>query len=166
MAAPMTGAWRLSSATPGMGVEKIIRFNLAWLDKGPDMRGFLPLTYEHLRADTAGVLKRIADFAGVAIPEGEIAKAAAENAFEEMQRKERSGYYAVRYRGKFVSGNNSDANSYRVRKGKVSGYMDHFSENNAQYCNELLEHYRYFERAEAVLGRYWPAQTETIARIA
>ena len=145
---------------PRHGVEKIIRFNLAWLDKGPGMRSFFPLTYEHLRTDTAGVLKRIADFAGVAASEDRIAKVAADNTFSKMQQKERSGYYAVRYRGKFVSSQNADADSYRVRKGKVHGYIDHFSEDDDRYCNELFERYRYFETTDAVLGRYWPRTSQ------
>jgi hypothetical protein len=123
------------------------------------MRGFLPVTYEQIRADTTGVLKRIADFAGVAVSEDRIAKAAADNTFDQMQQKERSGYYAVRYRGKFVSSNNADADSYRVRKGKVRGYVDHFSEDDIRYCDDLLERYRYFETVEAVLARYWPPVT-------
>jgi hypothetical protein len=142
---------------PRHGIEKIIRFNLAWLDKGPGTRGFLPLTYEQLKADTTGVLEHIAGFANVAVSRDRIAKAVADNSFARMQQKERSGYYAVRYRGKFVSGNDADADSYRVRKGKVRGYIDHFSEDDIRYCNELFERYRYFEATETALGRHWPA---------
>jgi hypothetical protein len=139
---------------PKHGVEKIIRFNLVWLEQGPRMLGFLPISYEHLRADTLGVLKRIAAFVGLAIPDSELAKAVADNTFEQMQHKERSRYYDWRYTV-LASRRTAadDPDRAKVRRGKIGGYLDYLSEDDLRYCDEVLQRYRYFETVDAALGR-------------
>jgi hypothetical protein len=142
---------------PQHGVDKIVRFNLVWLEQGPRMLGFLPITYEQLQSDTMGVLKRIVLFTRVAIPETELARAVADNTFEQMQRKERSRYYDWRYGTMLASSRAADPDRSKVRKGKIGGYVDYLSEEDIRYCNERLGRARYFETVEAALSQYWPA---------
>ena len=82
---------------PLFGVEKIVRYNLTWLESGPRLPAFLPITYEETSADAFAVVRKIIDFLGVEVPDAEIERVVADNTFEKMRERERSGAYAKTY---------------------------------------------------------------------
>ena len=75
--------------SPSHGVEKIVRFNLAWLKRGPDLPDFLPITYEELTATPLVVLRRILGFVGSQFSVPQIERVVADNQFERLHQRER-----------------------------------------------------------------------------
>ena len=96
-----------------------------WLDAGLDQQRLLLVRYEDLRQDTAGELRRMADFAGLAVSDEGIAGAVAESAFDRMRRMENSSGHprAGKYSGQFV------------RQGKSGGWRDAYTAEDLAIFN-------------------------------
>jgi hypothetical protein len=130
---------------PLHGVEKIVRYNLTWLQRGTELPAFLPITYEETSADAAAIVILIVAFLGLEISAVDIERAVSDNTFQKMREREASGYYGKRYSDALKPGNVKDANSYKVRRGKVHGYVDYFSVEDLAFCGEILQNYDYFD---------------------
>jgi len=123
---------------PRHGIEKIIRFNMEWLARGADLGRFHAVTYEDLKADTAGALTAIVGFVGAERTPQEIVTTVDEASFEKMQARERSGELAERYGRILAPANSEDPNSYKVREGIVGGFRKHLGDDDIAFCNEVL----------------------------
>jgi hypothetical protein len=123
---------------PRHGIEKIGRFNMEWFARGVDRGRFHAVTYEDLKADTAGALTAIVAFVGAKRDAAEIATAVAEGAFETMQARERAGELAQRYSRLPTSAKPDDPQSYKVREGIVGGFRKHLGAEDIAFCNEVL----------------------------
>jgi len=117
------------------GIRSIVRvLNLIYrkIRKQP---GFLLLRYEELRADPATELTRIIRFAGIAVKDREIAEAVSFAAFDNMRRMEESDSAKS---SKLRPGDRRNPESFKVRKGKVGGFVDYLSERDIIYVNEQI----------------------------
>jgi hypothetical protein len=128
---------------PRHGIEKAILFNKAWLKAGARLQRFLPITYERLSEDPEAVLRAIADFVGAEVGDDAIARVASENTFEKMRKREANGEYG-RYKKKLTPRDKEDSETYKVRRGKIGGYVDYLSPDDVAYCNAMLERYGYW----------------------
>jgi hypothetical protein len=64
-----------------------------------------------------------------------------------MREQEEKGEFSKMYNKKIFGAAVADnSDSYKVRRGKVGGYTDYFSEKDLAYCDELLARYDYFNR--------------------
>jgi hypothetical protein len=129
---------------PLCGIERIARFNLAWLERGRRLPAFMSITYEELRANPVAGVRHILEFAGVASSDSKIARAVENNTFERMKEREAQGAYA-KYRGKFFTPKLAEPEAYKVRRGKRGGYVDSLSREDISYCDDILARHRYFE---------------------
>lgn len=137
---------------PLHGIEKVIRYNLTWLETGAKMDQFLPITYEATCINAVAVLRSIVVFVGGEVSDTVIERVVASNTFDKMRKRETSGEYDKRYHTKLRPGHAENPESYKVRRGKVGGYVDYLSADDIAYCDELLERYRYFERLHHLSG--------------
>jgi hypothetical protein len=128
---------------PRHGIEKIIRFNLEWLARGAELGRFHAVTYEDLKADTAGALAAIVGFVGAERGAEEIAVVVDEASFEKMQARERSGELAERYGRILAPADSSDPQSFKVREGIVGGFRKHLSDDDVAFCNAVIERLGY-----------------------
>jgi hypothetical protein len=133
---------------PLHGIEKILLYNLTWLERGPDLPAFLPITYEETSDNSFAVVRKIADFLGVGLADSDIKRVVANNTFENMHKRESGDEYRQRYEWEISPGNPNEPESYKVRRGKVGGFVDYLSVEDIVYCNKILSHYRYFESVE------------------
>jgi hypothetical protein len=131
---------------PLYGVEKIVRYNLTWLERGADLPACLPITYEQIAADPVATMRSIVAFVGVELDDTEIVRMVADNTFERMHQREAGGEYSQRYRHRLSPSDADNPESYKVRRGKVGGYVDYLSAEDIAYCDELLGRYRYFDQ--------------------
>jgi hypothetical protein len=138
---------------PLCGIERIVRFNLAWLERGRTLPSFLSITYEDLSANPVAGVRHILGFAGVSSSDAKILKAVENNTFERMKDREAKGAYAE-YRGKFFTPKVAEPEAYKVRRGKRGGYLDSLSPEDITYCDDVLERHKYFEN----VGRLSPHQ--------
>lgn len=91
----------------------------------PRLPNALLVTYEKMRADPHGTLRRVAEFVDGPFTPEEIDRAVAFAAFDTLQRRERAGFFtSFRLRP-------GDPQSYKIRRGKVGGYRDDFTPEQA-----------------------------------
>lgn len=128
---------------PRHGIEKIVRFNMEWLERGPGLCKFLPVTYEALKADTAGTLAKIVAFVGAERDAAAIGTAVEEASFEKMKEKEATGALADRYGRALLPADKDDPASFKVREGLVGGFRNHLSEADIAYCDEVVQRLGY-----------------------
>lgn len=121
------------------GLEKIIKFNRTWLDNGHRCNRFLSLEYEAMRKNPAPHLAEVLKFLGDTSPDKHLIAAVCEAAsFDNMQRTERDAKYDHESLGARIPG---DDDSLKVRRGKVGGFRDYFSEDDHRYADLLMQRY-------------------------
>jgi hypothetical protein len=138
--------------SPEYGVERIACVNLTWLERGSGLPAFLPITYEEARANPTAVLRGILAFVGADLSEARIKQVVAENTFEKMRQREGSGEYDERYGRDLKAIRPNDPESFKVRRGKIGGYLDYLSAEDIAYCEEVLVRHRYFDDQHRLMG--------------
>jgi len=135
---------------PKYGIEKIIRFNLSWLEFYLDAEHAThrAMSYEQLRASPAQSLSALYEYlAGrQPYPSGLIENVVDKASFSRMQAQERSGELGVKYGSILTPANASDPESMKVRKGKVGGFVDYMSEEDIAFSNAILHRFDYSKR--------------------
>lgn len=135
---------------PRYGVEKIVRFNLAWLEfyLGLDDGMHRGMSYEQLRASPVQSLSALYRYlAGRELGCLDLFEDVVEKtSFSRMQAQERSGELGIKYGSILTPADVSDPESMKVRKGKVGGFVDYMSDGDIAFCGEILNHFRYQER--------------------
>ena len=108
--------------TSKWSVRNIVTFMNEWaalLDGNPQV---LMVRYEDMRKDAAGEMERVNRFLGGGFSAETIAKAVTASSFENLKEQERSGTIA---NAALKPRNADDPNSFKVRRGKVGGYVDY-----------------------------------------
>ncbi len=115
------------------GIEKICRFNRAWLDHLDQRRDCLILTYESVRAAPEDEFQRLLDFFGIDGVTGvDLARA---SDFDVMRKAERLGRKVEGELG------------VKVRKGKVRGYVDELKPETIAACRAVMERFGFATEA-------------------
>jgi hypothetical protein len=114
-----------------------VDFMNSWQGELADQERRLLVRYEDLRADPAVHLRRVLEFLGAAPTEPEIADAVAFASFDNMKKLEESAAFGSDDR-RIVPGEASNPESFKVRRGKVGGYRDYLSEEQAAALDELV----------------------------
>ena len=114
------------------GVGSIGAFHNRWLD---GLRGqrHIVISYEELSADTDSTVRRVLGFLDVPIDEPALEHAIRQARFDKMRKKEKSeGIPGHSY-------DRSDADASRVRRGKVSGYLDYLGPRELERIDAILD---------------------------
>jgi Sulfotransferase domain len=115
---------------PESGLPKILRFMNAWAEELPHVGDALVVRYEDMRADPEATLARIVRFLGC--PENEAAvKDAVEYASVENMRKLETKRTFWLSGSRMKAKDQSNPDSFKVRRAKVGGYRDYFTEEEA-----------------------------------
>ncbi len=119
------------------GIRKIVTFYDIWHAHRHVPEAFLVLRYEEMHADPAGSLRLVLDFMGAPLlDDGVVAKAVEYASFDNMKKMEQDGYFASE---KIKTGRPGDEESYKVRRGKVDGYVDYLSPEDCQYLDAVTQ---------------------------
>lgn len=115
------------------GVEKVLTFYRQWHEARDVPREFTFLRYEALHADPAPTLRRVLEFLGAReVPEATLDEAIRFARFDNLRQAEADG----RYRSPALrAATGSDPESFKVRKGKVGGYRDYLSADEAAWID-------------------------------
>jgi hypothetical protein len=117
------------------GVDKLLTFYGLWAEQRHVPAAFMFIRYEELHADTAGTLARVLPFFGIEAPSEAIAAAVDYCRFENLQR----GEAEQRFRGSaLVPGREGDPEAFKVRRGKVGGYVDYLSAADIDYIDTAI----------------------------
>ena len=134
---------------PCLGIEKIIVFNLAWLEAGPSMNlPFASIQYERLmQSPLIGVDSLVCWLCPERVFETDrLKKIVSESSFSAMQAQERDGVLEKKYGSILKPADSTNQESFKVRRGVVGGFRDYFSADDIAFADELLSRYRYREK--------------------
>ncbi len=115
------------------GLARVIGFMNGWAEAMPQMSNLLLVRYEDLRAAPEATLAKILEFIGTPGSEEEVREAVAFADFENMKKLEAGKTFRMSG-GRMQARDADDPNTYKVRRGKVSGYRDYFP---AEECAEI-----------------------------
>jgi hypothetical protein len=115
------------------GVPRIVEYFNGWARAIPELGDLLVVRYEDMRAEPARVLGQILEFTGNPGSPELVQEAVDFAAFENMKKLEESAFFkssGARVR----PGDQGNPQSFKVRKAKVGGYRDYFTD---EQCQEL-----------------------------
>lgn len=119
------------------GLERVVSFTNDWARELPEMGGVLLVRYEDLRRDTAHELRRILNFIGEEPTDAELAEAVSFASIENMRALEekKAFWFSGSVLKPAVRGN---IDSYKVRRGKVGGFRDYFSDAEVEQIERYV----------------------------
>lgn len=117
---------------PVGSLASLLAFYDAWIAQR-DSGDVLLVRYEDMHADPRRELRRVLAFIGVSgVGDATVQRAVAGASFERLQRVEREGTAGTRaLRTETVD----DPESYKVRRGKVGGFVDYLDEEDVRYVD-------------------------------
>jgi len=134
-----------------IGLPFLIDFLNTWERNLRRVHNSRIVRYEDLRVDTAANLGRIVELMGETFSQEELQAAAEWGSFENMQKLETQGHF--RSGGlAIMNGKGKDADTLKVRKGKVGGYRDYFTAEQVAELDELVR-----TRLSPTFGYHEPA---------
>ena len=98
---------------------------------------FVFITYEDLHNDPSRELRKVVDFLGISISDEIIDKAVENSSFKNMLAMEKGNRFKGDHRLQAVDPN--DRQSYKMRRGIVGGYKEHFSQEDISYMDQKLQ---------------------------
>jgi hypothetical protein len=120
------------------GLKKVIDFMNGWAREMPRLPDLMVVRYEDLRARPEQTLAALLAFMGTPGTPAEIAEAVAFASFENMQRMEQKRTFWLSG-GRMVPKDRSNPQSFKVRRGKVGGWRDDFTDAEARRIEALIE---------------------------
>jgi hypothetical protein len=138
------------------GLRKICHFNLQWFAAATAWRKkqFRLLSYEQMHKMPAAALGEVAAFAGVALDPNIAELIASNRAFARLRAAEASGELAHRYGPYLLPGDRNDAESFKVRRGVIGGYVDYLSEADLSYCDSVLAETGYWAHMDRAMSAW------------
>lgn len=120
--------------SPRFGLERIVAFMNIIAKRSNSFEELLIVRYEDLRNDPA-LFQKIILFCGMPLSEDHLKGAQDYADFDNMKKLELQGALDdVRIR----PADPDNANSFKVRRGKIGGYKDEFSEEDIEYAEKVL----------------------------
>jgi len=120
------------------GLPKILGFMNLWAQEESLIKDLMVVKYEDLRADTGVTLKRMLDFIGTPGTEEQISEAVRFSSVENMKKMEQKKTFWLAG-SRMVPKDRNNPNSFKVRRAKVGGYRDHFSEEQIAEIQQIID---------------------------
>lgn len=123
------------------GIKKILAFHQLCYENMPSLKSYLVLKYEALHANTFEELRKSLDFAECPASDEEIIETIDFASFQNMKKMESDGDFIGKYSYTLSPGNPSKPESFKVRKGKIGGYLNELSKKDIAYCDHIMKTY-------------------------
>ena len=125
---------------PEQGLPRVINYFNAWVREIPKVGDVLVVRYEDMRKDPGAVLARILEFTGSPATDEQIADAVEFARFENLKKmEEKTRFSLLRSNWRLVPGDKGNPDSYKVRRAKVGGYRDYFSEEELARIDGMVD---------------------------
>jgi Sulfotransferase domain len=131
-----------------IGLLSLIDYLNRWRRNLAHLPRALMVRYEDLRAEPARELRRIMELMGESFSDQEIGQAVEFGAFDNLRQLESKGFFR---QGGLRLRNPNDPESFKVRRAKVGGYRDYFTDEQVSELDALIA-----ERLSPAFG-YAPA---------
>ncbi|MEZ4279463.1 MAG: sulfotransferase domain-containing protein [Myxococcota bacterium] len=120
------------------GLRTTIEFMNIWRAALKQIPASLEISYEAMHAESEQTLAKILRFFGEE-PDPRAIRIAIERArFDRLQSLERKGAFTS---GRLIAADPSDADSFKVRRGKVGGFADYFDAEQQKRLDELVRNH-------------------------
>ena len=121
-----------------VGLPGIIDYLNLWARESDQIQDLLIVRYEDMRSDTAAVLERVMEFInGTDANDEAIASAVEYSSVENMRKLEEKNVFWLAG-GRMKPGKKGDPNTYKVRRAKVGGYKDYFTDDEVEKIDDLV----------------------------
>lgn len=118
------------------GFDTILEYYNIWAENRHIPKGFLLIRYEDLKTNTQRELRRALDFLGLTAVDDETCReAVAFASFENMRKMEKQGKFQS---GILKPADKTDQDSYKTRQGKVGGYKEYLTKDEASNLDEKV----------------------------
>jgi len=118
-----------------IGLVNLVDFLNRWERNIDALENGHIIRYEDLRAEPERVLKQVTRIMGEDFTDEEIAGAVRWGSFDNQRKLETSGHFN---QGGMRLRNRSDETTYKVRRGKVGGFRDYFTPEQAAELEEIV----------------------------
>jgi hypothetical protein len=119
------------------GLRRVVQFLNEWARELPNIENRLIIRYENLRADPRAELRRILEWLGQDPTDAELDQAIEFASFENLKRMEAERAFAVGKR--MNAGDSKNPDSFKVRRAKVGGYRDYFSDEQVREIETYID---------------------------
>ena len=126
--------------TEACGLPRVISYFNGWINGIPGVGNVLIVRYEDMRKDPGSVLAKILEFTGTPGSEREIADAVDYAAYDNLKKREagtKSAWWHFQWR--LAPGDASNPDSFKVRRAKVGGYRDYFSDDELATIDSMVD---------------------------
>jgi len=118
------------------GLRTVIAFLNIWAEALPAIPHSHLLSYEAMHSQPEQTLSEALRFLGEEPDPGSVTKAIERARFDKLQAMERLGAFES---GRLTARNLEDRDSFKVRRGKVGGYLDYFDEAQREKLDGLVD---------------------------
>ncbi len=121
----------------GGSIQAIADYMNLWARESGRVEAFHLLRYEDLRAAPHEELRRLLDFMQVEASEDQVAQAVEYSSYENMKKMESRQQFRLAG-GRMMPRDKDNPDSYKVRRAKVGGYRDYFSDEEVGVIDRQL----------------------------
>jgi hypothetical protein len=118
-----------------IGLPSLIEYLNTWERNVARLPRAIVVRYEDLRAEPQKALPRITDLFGERFTDREIEEAVAFGSFDNLKNLERQGFFR---QGGLTLRNPKDPESFKVRRAKVGGFRDYFTDAQVAELEDLV----------------------------
>ena len=119
-----------------VGIGKVIRFFNEFYENREVPEDFKVMSYEKFHTDALGQLLELLEFAGFPIDKEKAQQAVEASKFSNMSKMETSGSLKEPW---MKPGTKNQANSKKIRKGKVGGFREELDQKHIDYLNQQIK---------------------------
>jgi hypothetical protein len=119
------------------GVPRIVDYFNGWAEAIPELDDLLVVRYEDMRTDPGAVLARILDFTGTDVTAQQVQEAVDFAAYDNMKKMEQDKFFKGSG-ARVKPGDKDNPQSFKVRKAKVGGYRDDFTDEQCEQLEQMV----------------------------
>lgn len=121
----------------GGSMHEVVDYLNLWAQEASKLERFHLLRYEDLRTDTNNELRRLLEFVGVDASQAQVDGAVEYSSYENMKKMESKEQFRFAG-GRMMPADKDNPDSYKVRRAKVGGYRDYFSDEEVAAIDARL----------------------------
>lgn len=119
------------------GVPRIVDYFNGWARAIPELKDVQIVRYEDMREDPAAVLSSIMEFTGTAVSAEQVREAVDFAAYDNMKKMEQEKFFKGSG-ARVKPGDKDNPQSFKVRKAKVGGYRDYFTDEQCAQLDTMV----------------------------
>jgi hypothetical protein len=119
------------------GLPRIVDYFNGWARAIPELKDVLIVRYEDMRTDPAAVLASILEFTGTRVTPEQVQEAVEFAAYDNMKKMEQEKFFKGSG-ARVKPGDKDNPQSFKVRKAKVGGYRDYFTDEQCQQLDAMV----------------------------